>query len=404
MKKTAKPSPLTRDALQEALTRKVAEVVREPEHHWGGGIRSYMTEGRGLPVVRVAATNCASDFDLWQGLRSPALVGMYPIGLRDIWMHYAAMNVKSTRSDGSPNPLAMPEPFEDACRAYRRAVVVSAMLASNPEIYEGYAQKIERGELDPLDTYAKRQGEVSAVLHKALGKLALSLMSPDRAVVPMTGKNVANVIERTRSEYLKGRYHGPCNNHFPQNSVAVLAGLMRFGVCRLPFRDEADSRGKIRRLFGRYASIVIFDRVDVVADDAGGVSLLDARRLEWLRRLSNYTDVSKDAVAGRYCTYNLTKRDGASVCGKCVAACPAGALANSTPGPDGKFSERLLAQKHRFDAGAIDFDFGNCSRDRNQKAELYEDYVCARCEAVCAARGIRKSAADVRRINSASEP
>jgi len=87
-------------------------------------------------------TNCAPDFDVWQGLRSPALIGMYPISLRDIWMHYAAMNVKSTRADGSPNPLAMPEPFEDACREYRRAVIISAMLATHPGIYEGYARKM----------------------------------------------------------------------------------------------------------------------------------------------------------------------------------------------------------------------------------------------------------------------
>jgi hypothetical protein len=63
------------------------------------------------------------------------------------------------------------------------------------------------------------------------------------------------------------------------------------------------------------------------------------------------------------------------------------------------FPERLLGQKHRFDAGVLDFDFGNCSRDRGQKAELYEDYVCARCEAVCAARGVRKSAAEIGPLN-----
>ena len=34
-----------------------------------------------------------------------------------------------------------------------------------------------------------------------------------------------------------------------------------------------------------------------------------------------------------------------------------------------------------------------------QKAQIYPEYVCARCEAICAARGIRKSPADVARIN-----
>ena len=122
-------------------------------------------------------------------------------------------------------------------------------------------------------------------------------------------------------------------------------------------------------------------------------------RLAWLRRVCDYTDVAKEVVAGRYCTYNLTSADGASVCGKCIEACPAGALANSSPAPDGKYEERLLKQKHRFLDDTLDFDFGNCCRDRGQKAQLYEDYVCARCEAVCAARGVRKPKTEIERIN-----
>lgn len=378
---------------------KVMEVAREPEYVWGDGFRSFMTDENDRPVVRLAAANCRIEMDIWQGLRSPALVGMYPIGLPEVWMHYAAANVKDTRSDGSPNPLTMPEPFEDACGRYHRAVILSAMLAAHPHIYETYADKIERGELDPLDYYSRAQRELSAILNKALGKLALSLMAPDRAVVPMTAKNVTDLIERTRSEYLKGRYHGPCNNHYPQNSIAAMTGLMRFGVCRLPFRDEVSPDGTVRRLVGRYASIIVFDEREPLTDGAGGVSLLDEERLAWLRRINDYTDVATEVVAERYCTYNLTRKNGRNLCGRCIEACPAGALANSCPGPDGKFAETLLKQTHRFVDGVLDFDFGNCCRDRGQKAQLYEDYVCARCEAVCAARGIRRPAEDIKHIN-----
>jgi len=314
-------------------------------------------------------------------------------------MHYAAANVRSTRADGSPNPLAMPEPFADALTRYRRAVIISGMLAMNPAVYQAYSEKIESGDLDPVDYYGRARGEVGGIINKAIGKLALSLVSPERAVVPMTGKTVGTITDRCRSDYFKGRYHGPANSQYPQNSIAVMTGLMRFGVSRLPFRDEVGPGGKVRRFFGQYASMVVFDEDDPVGDGAGGVTLLDEDRLVRLRGVNDYTDVAPAVVAERYCTYNLTDPDGSSVCGKCIEACPASALANSSPGPDGAYEERLLRQKHRFFEQVLDFDAGNCCRDRGQKAQLYEDYVCARCEAICSARGVRRSADDVQRIN-----
>jgi len=46
------------------------------------------------------------------------------------------------------------------------------------------------------------------------------------------------------------------------------------------------------------------------------------------------------------------------------------------------------------------FDAGNCIRERGQKSQLHEDYVCARGEAICAARGVRRPAADIQHINA----
>ncbi|MFQ5808609.1 MAG: hypothetical protein ACE5JM_03230 [Armatimonadota bacterium] len=395
--------PLVRDELQALFAEKAMEVAREPEYSWGDDFRSFMTDDDGTPVVRLAVTNCAPDMDIWEGLRNPARVGMFPIGLRDVWMHHAAANVRSTRPDGSPNPLAMPEPFEEALERLNRAVIISGMLALNPLVSEAYAGKIEQGDLDPVTYYDRARGEVGAIVTKAVGKLALSLMSSDRAVVPMTAANAGKVIDRTRSEYLKGRYHGPCNNHYPQNSIAVMTGLMQFGIHRMPFRDEVQSDGSVERLSGRYASMIIFDEEEPVADGTGGVSLLDAERLAWLRRLSDYSDVAEEVVEQRYCTYNVIGDDGRSACGKCIDFCPSGALANSSPGPDGMIEDRLLRQKHRFFDGALDFDFGTCGRDRGQKAQLYDDYVCARCDVICAARGIRRPVSEVAGINGAEQ-
>jgi hypothetical protein len=354
-----------------------------------------MTDDDGRPAVRLAIANCAPDMDIWQGLRNPAQVGMYPIGLREVWMHHAASNVKSTRYDGSPNPLAMPEPFEEAQARLKRAVIISAMLPLSPDVYEEHAEKIERGDADPFDYYSRARAEVGAIIDKAVGKLALTMMGVGRAVVPMTSKNAGTVVERTRSEYLKGRYHGPCNNHYPQNSIAAMTGLLQFGVHRLSLRDEVGPDGSVRRLCGQYASIIVFDEDDLVTDGAGGVSLLDAGRLAWLKRVNDYADVAPEVVAERFCTYNAVSDDGASACGKCLEACPSGALPNSSPRPDGTFDDRVAGQKHRFHEGALKFDFGTCCRDRGQKAQLYDDYVCARCEAICAVHGVRRSASEI---------
>jgi ferredoxin len=379
-------------AFQKALTSKVAQVAAEPDHRWDDGFKSYMVESDGSPVVRVAIANCVPGLDIWQGLRSPVHVGMYPVELRDIWAHYAAANIRSTRHDGSPNPLAMPEPFEDAMQRYSRAVIVCAMLAVNPGVYEAYADKIECGDQDPFDYYCRAVGEVGNIIDRAVAKFSLSLMAPGCAVIPMTIRNAGRVCDRTRSEYQKGGYHGTGKSHWPRNSIAAMTDLMRFGVNRLPFLDEIGPDGNTRRLSGRCASIVMFEEAAPISDASGGVTMLDAERLAWLRRLSDYTDVAPEAVAERYCTYNLTRSDGASVCGKCIEVCPSGALANSSPGSDGRFSDGVSRQKHRFRENAVNFDRGNCCRERAQKGQLYEDYACARCEAICVARGIRSGA------------
>lgn len=390
---------LCRKELEELLVSKATDVARLPEHNRGDGWDSFGRDDDGRPMVRLGVVNCRADMDIWQGLRNPAQAGLYPIGLGDIWSHYAVSNIVSTRADGSPNPLVMPEPFDEALKRYKRAVIVSGMLAMNPEIYEAHAVRVEQGIQGPQDDYCRARGQVGAIINKAVGRLCLELMAEGRAVVPMTSDNAAKVIEGTRSTYQNGSYNGPCNSHYPQTSISVMTGLMQFGVSRLPFRDEVGGDGKVRRLLGQYASVVIFDGNEPVSDGENGVGVWDYERLNWLRRVNDYSDVDASVVAERYCTYNRVGKNGKSVCGKCIAACPAGALAHSSPGPDGQFSEELLRQKHRFSGEVLDFDYGNCSRERSQKAQLYSEYVCARCEAICAARGVKKPALEIEKIN-----
>lgn len=390
---------IDKDSILGLIQSKVDEVVNEPEYNWNGRFKSFRTENDGTPTVRVGIVNCSLDTDIWEGLRTPAHVGMFPLGPEDIWRHYACMTVKTTRDDGSSNPLAMPEAFEDAKKKYRRFVILIGMLALNPEVYRTYGEKIARGDDDPFDYYSRASADVNAIINKAVGKAALALMTPGRVVVPMTEKVTGTIVERTRSEYLTGRYHGPCNDHWPGNSIAVMAGLLHFGINRIPFRDEVGEKGETLRLFGRYRSIVLFDKEAPVTDNTGGVLPVHSERLTRLKRINDYTDVDPAIVSQRYCTYNSLKPDGRSICGKCLGVCPSGALRNSSAASAGTLDKHLAEQKHRFWEDTLDFDHANCVRERGQKGQLYDDYVCARCEAICASQGIRKPPPEIRAIN-----
>ena len=81
---------------------------------------------------------------------------------------------------------------------------------------------------------------------------------------------------------------------------------------------------------------------------------------------------------------------GEEECGLCIRYCPSGAVGNSAPGTDGQYAAAIKQQVSRFSDGCLQFDFARCLEDRTQKAALYPDYVCARCVAICAARGKRR--------------
>ncbi|MBI5722689.1 MAG: hypothetical protein HZA50_01935 [Planctomycetes bacterium] len=380
---------IDRETIQEFLRQKVAAMAQEPEfaRHEPEGRTAFMRDADGLPAARVAIANAAPSTDIWAGLRSPAAVGSHPVGVKDIWNFYAANNIKSVRNDGTPNYLAVPESFEEACEHLRRVVIISALLPISPEVFAEYAAQIEAGRMESCDQYARASGEVGKMAAKMTARLAMALAGKGRHVVSMDPAGADKVAKFTRSESQSGRYHGPCNNPWPQNSVAVLTGLMQFGLSRIPMRDEIGPDGRAIRMMGHYASVVLFDETPPVPDGAGGIVRLDAAWIEGRKRLNNPTVVDRETLSGRFCGYSGSL-NGKSPCGLCMKICPAGAIANSSPMPDGKYPERLLGQKHRFNQGFLDFDFGSCSNDRGQKQNLYSEYACARCVAVCAAMGV----------------
>ncbi|MFC1734912.1 hypothetical protein ACFL1X_02270 [Candidatus Hydrogenedentota bacterium] len=397
MKKTGQ---ICRDALEALLQSKVEDVANDPAFYWGGGFKGFMVDDKGKPVVRGAIVTFSPDVDMWEGLRHPSGVGLYPLTPADIWRHGAVANVECMKPDGSPNPLAMPEPYEEALSRINRVVVISTMLMVNPEIFSTYAQKMDEGDEAPYDHYQKVTDRLWDLNDRATSNAALSLYSRGQVVVPMTRKVTSAVTKGTRGAYYTGRFNGPCNGFWPQHSVAALTGVARFGVNRLAFRDEVTEDGERLRLYGRFGSIVLFDEHEPVDDPEKGIKKLDSERLASIRTINDYRNCDEEALSGRYCTYNLRKKDGTSVCGRCIDACPTGALPNSSVLPDGTYREEHLKKQHRFSEGVLDFDAVPCSRYHHQRTEVWEDFTCGRCEVICAARGVRKSAKELGRINS----
>ena len=63
------------------------------------------------------------------------------------------------------------------------------------------------------------------------------------------------------------------------------------------------------------------------------------------------------------------------------------------PQPDGRYSEQVSRQAHRFWEGNLQFDYGKCCDDRGQMAGLFPEWSCARCLTVCMDQGVRRKQA-----------
>lgn len=94
----------------------------------------------------------------------------------------------------------------------------------------------------------------------------------------------------------------------------------------------------------------------------------------------------------RFCGYFSGVRERA--CTDCIAACPSGALANSTPTPGGQHSAAVSRQTHRFRDGRLRFDYRGCRQSISVMEAVYGEWSCGRCLAVCAeSRGASVQAA-----------
>jgi len=60
--------------------------------------------------------------------------------------------------------------------------------------------------------------------------------------------------------------------------------------------------------------------------------------------------------------------------------------------PSGDYSPEVKEQEHRFYEDKIQFDYGSCCDDREQLANLYPEWSCARCVTICGSEGLRRPA------------
>ena len=124
--------------ISELLKEKIIEVQEEPEFQRSMEKTKYATDASSEPLIKLALGNIPLDYDLWEGLRNPAVVGLYPAGLPELWKFYASRKKERVDEAGRPTIFQVPRSFDFARRNYGRAVTVSVMLPFSSQITSEY--------------------------------------------------------------------------------------------------------------------------------------------------------------------------------------------------------------------------------------------------------------------------
>jgi hypothetical protein len=375
---------LTVDSLTRLFKERITELQQEPEFRRSGEATNLAIDGEGRPRLKLAVGNVPLDYDLWQGLRNPAIVGLHPAGLQEIWEFHANRRRGTVGRDGRKTIFQIPRSFDLARQQYSRAVIVSVMLPFSSRVMGEYAQMILEENKGSSHIVAQMYQDVNAMIDKATSRVGIDLVAEDTVVVPMDVATVKNVSTEAIPATRQGESHGPSKGgNYPQKSMAALLGLGQFGIARFVFTDEAVD-GSVQRMVGPIRSMVIFDKKDLVTDGSGGVVYPTEAWREFLVRLYDFTDIDPAVNQYRLCRY--IPYDGES-CRECIRGCNWGALENSVPTPRGEYPERLRQQTHRFWEGKLQFDYVQCREEVVQMRTLFPEWDCVRCLSVCASRG-----------------
>ena len=376
---------LSLPAITELIARNI-KAVRDDPSFCAGEVK-YALDGTGEPDVKAAAANVPLDYDLWDGLRNPAGVGLHPIGLRDIWEFYAWRTTSSHFDEsGRETMFEVPRSFEYARDRFQRVLIVSVMLPFAGTLLKAHDRFIRVHERGSSWQYSRFYEEVNDTLDRAILRTGMEITTRENVVLAMDRKMMDALSLQAVPLTRQGKAHGPQKEvHFPQKSLAVLTGLAQFGVSRFVFRDELRG-GKLKRFLGPIRSLVIFDRGPLVDDGRSGIIYPHQRWRDFLFALSDFTKTQDDINQCRFCSYIPLDDKG---CGKCVPRCPPGALIHSVPGQEGRYSGDLHEPK-RFWKDQLQFDHDRCLGDRKSMTALFPEWRCGRCITVCAASGNRR--------------
>ena len=198
----------------------------------------------------MALGNVDLDYDLWQGLRNPAVMGLYPVGLQDIWEFYAHSRKESVDQGGRGTIIQVPRSFDHAHEQYARAVIISMMLPFANHTTREYAQTLlEQGRASPYRVNRILQ-DINLLIDKSTSRVGMELVSGDTVVVAMDTATVRRVSTEGVPITRQAASHGPSKPvNYPQKSIAALTGLWQFGIARFIFRDEVID-GRIQRFVG----------------------------------------------------------------------------------------------------------------------------------------------------------
>jgi hypothetical protein len=374
-----------RDILQR-MQEHIQELSWEPEFQRGSEQQKYEVDHQGKPAIKTAIGNVTLDYDLWKGLRNPATIGRYPVGLRELWEFYAHHRKKRVDEYGRQTIFQVPQEFSYAKQQYQRAVIISVMLPFSTSMVTQYINHVNQQQ-GSSHIYTRMYEDVNKMMDRGIGNLAIDLANEDRAVLAMDNATVEEISTEAVPQTHQGASHGPSKDgNYPQKSIAFLMGLGQFGVSRIIFRDEIVN-GNVKRFSGPIRSIVIFDKDEVMTDNQGDIIYPTQSWREFLGQLANFRVIDVALNKFRFCAYIPLNDNG---CGKCLSCCPSQAQVNSAPLPTGDFSDRINAQSHRFWDGQLQFDFGRCCEDRGQMRNLLPEWSCSRCVSICQAEGVRR--------------
>ncbi|MFC2038737.1 hypothetical protein ACFLUG_03090 [Chloroflexota bacterium] len=368
------------------------EVRDEPEFARASDRLKYATDKDGNPLIKLAVGNMPMDYDLWEGLRNPATIGLHPAGLPELWEFYANRRKKKVDEAGRPTIFQVPQSFEYAKETYNRAVIISVMLPFSQNVLSDYVSQVIEKKKGSSHAFSRMYEDINRIIDKTVSRVATDMVVDDSEIVvlPMTGENVNTLSAEAIPQTKQGISHGPNKGgNYPQKSIAALFGLGQFGISRIIFRDET-VEGKVIRYTGPVRSIVIFDKETMIMDGSDEVVYPTSAWRDFLMRLYDFTDTDQEINQYRFCTHIPLNDRG---CNKCVECCPSGAQPSSTPLDNGEYSEQVNRQAHRFWDSKLQFDFGKCCDERGQMLGIMPEWSCARCVTICADQGIRRKLA-----------